>query len=685
MKLSLNWLKDYVSVKDSPETIARGLTMAGLEVKSSKPAGPDAVFEIEITTNRPDWLSHIGVAREIHAAMGGKFSLPPAENKIPRTKNDTLTVTIPEPDRKMCPYYSACLLEDVEWQDTPAFIKERLEACGIRSINFPVDITNFVLLEIGQPLHAFDFDKLSGGQIYARRAHSGEKLVAIDGKTYDLEPADLIIADNEKPVAIGGVMGGQESEVNDRTRNILLESAFFEPSVVRKSPRRLKLVSESSYRFERRVDPRTVDWGRERAVYLFRKYAKVGRVSLVCSVGKLPINEPSVKFEYNLLKKAVGIDIPPNKVNGYFSRLGLKVLKKTKTGVTVKIPSFRSSDLTRPVDLVEEVARLYGYDRIPETLPKMFPMKPVVNPMLALEKRVRTLSNALGLFETVTFSLVDPVPYERLGLNKSQWVQLINPQNKEWTLMRPTFLSSMIQVVEKNLNAGETSIRIFEIGNRYLLQNPVELPHEERMLAMAMSGEASEHWLEPKRKISFYDLKGAVEEILKQLAIRAVFKPIDRDSIFESGMGMNVEIEGQMTGYFGLLSKKVQALFGIEQPVLYAELSLEKMVPFSDRLRAMEELPKFPASPRDLTMIVSDSVRSEEMIEHIQKQGGILIKKVEVFDCFKGKKIPEGKKSLSYRIIYQAEDRTLQNEEVNQLHFAIVEFLRKTCGAELPI
>ena len=533
MKVSLNWLKDYVLIKDSAEVLANRLTMAGLEVKKIDQASGDTILEMEITTNRPDWLSHLGVAREIHAITGGQFSIPPSEAKTKRTSENSFKVSIPDPD--LCPYYSAVLLEEINWSATPDFMKKCLEACGIRSINLIVDITNYALLEWGQPLHAFDADRLQGNQITARRAHQGEKITAIDGVAYELAKNDLVIADSKGPVAIGGVMGGKDSEVNEQTKTILLESAFFAPASIRATARRLGLGSESSYRFERRVDPRGVDQARERAVYLISKYAHPKRISPSFQTGKLPVQEPKIKLAASELKRILGVNIPISKTKSYLSCLGLRVSVAGKV-VTAKVPSFRS-DLAQPVDLIEEVARLYGYDRIPETLPSMLPLEPRIDPILDLENRIRELCVSFGFQEAISFSLVDPSPFRELGFDQDQWIRLVNPQNKELNLMRPSLLSGLMQAVRRNLYMGETDIRFFEVGNRYVQEKGN--PKEERMVSFVISGEGRLNWLEKKRSASFYDLKGAVEKLMSQIGLESFSTQLATNSIYQRGEGIS--------------------------------------------------------------------------------------------------------------------------------------------------
>ena len=679
MRVSLNWLKDYVPLKGSAESLSDLLTMAGLNVERLERTADDTIFEIEITTNRPDWLSHIGVAREIHAVTGSRFSIPPFQVKVQRESEKSFKISTP--DANFCPYYSAVLLEGVEWGKTPEFMKKRLEACGIRSINLIVDITNYVLLEWGQPLHAFDADRLHGDKISARHAQSGEKIIAIDGINYELAKDDIVIADAKGPVAIGGVMGGKESEVSHKTKNVLLESAFFAPSRIRATARRLGLGSESSYRFERKVDPAGVDQARERAIYLITKYARVKRISSVFKGGKPPVKSAKILLQYSEIKKILGIEIPQAKVKSYLNRLGLRVSGKGKK-ISAQAPSFRA-DLLRPIDLIEEIARLYGYNKIPETLPLMSPIEPRINPILALEQQVRSLCTSFGFYEAVSFSLVETAPFDQLGLYPNDRTRLVNPRNKELSLMRPNLLSGLAQAVRRNLAVGETDVRLFEVGNRYL-DSGNQLPKEERMLGFILSGEGRLNWIEKKRQVSFYDIKGIVEELLSQIGVQSIEAKEDTRSIFQAGEGISLLVKNEQIGCYGSLSDKVRKIYDIEKSTFYAEFSLEKILTLIKKDSSISEIPKFPFSPRDLTLILNEAVKAEAIIARIREMAGELASKIEVFDHFMGGQVPKGKKSLSFRIFYQAKDRTLQNEEVNQLHFSIIDSLHKSLGAELP-
>ena len=680
MKISLNWLKEYVAIKGTADRLADQLTQAGLKVEKLEKVSGDFILETEVTTNRPDWLSHLGVARELHAITGARFSLPPFQIKEARKTEQSFKISVPDPD--FCPYYSASLLEDVAWAKTPEFMKRCLEACGVRSINLIVDITNYVLLEWGQPLHAFDRDRLRGNEIVARRARAGENLTAIDGTVYDLKDQDLIIADSKGPIAIGGVMGGKDSEVTESTRNILLESAYFVPSRIRTTSRRLGLTSESSYRFERGVDPAGVDSARERAVYLISQYARAGRISSAFRGGRPPIQKRVIKFDLGELKKILGIEIPKSSVHQYFKRLGLGVSPNGRR-LTVEVPSFRS-DLKRSQDLIEELARLYGYDRIPETLPSMVPLKFRADSLLELEDEARDLCVEFGLQEVVTYTLVESKLFERLGIPQAQWVRLNNPQNQELNLMRPNLIAGLLQTVRRNVRVGETDIRLFEVGNRYLEQPGKRLPLEERMAAFVVCGKGRLNWLEKMRNVSFYDMKGLAEALVRRLGIEGFSAENLENPLFERGQGISLTVGDQSIGFYGTLSDRILKIYDLDQPVFYAELSLQKIAPLARRRRKVKDLPKFPSSPRDLTVIVDEGLKSQAIIERIQTMAEDLATKIEVFDSFRGAQIPRGKKSLSFRIFYQAKDRTLQNEEVNKLHFSIIDSLNQSFGAELP-
>ena len=675
MKISTHWLKDFVTLEPPLERLAERLTMAGLEVKKieSRPDLKDTIFEVEVTTNRPDWLSHLGIAREIHAVENTGLKLPPAKNPEHRPMPAGWRIDLKE--LEACPYYSACLLEGIQWEETPDWMRNRLTACGLRPVNLIVDITNYVLLEMGQPLHAFDADLLQGKEVVIRRAKAGESLVAIDGKSYALNSTDLVIADRERAAAIAGVMGGRQTEVSEKTRNILLESAFFHPRWVRKTGLRLGLTSESSYRFERRVDPEGVDFGRERAVHLLQELAGVRNVSAVLKAGRKPtLTKSRLLLSLDQAKKILGMEFKPHEVHSLLTRLGLEPKKEGTQTWGVSIPSYRA-DLEAPVDLVEELARLHGYEKIPEILPERPPVEIPSHPLLELEEKTRNFLAGSGLFETVTFSLVNPAPWAAHGWNLGGAVEIHNPIHQELTLLRPSFLMSLLEVQARNERAGARSVPIFEMAPLYSRAGSNEPPREEKSLGLLLAGERPAGWSDTKRAMNFFDLKGIIEEISEFLGVPDLnFVP----SEFRwAEAGAQIKSGKEILGFLGAVSEGVREAFDLRSPAFFAELSLEKLVPLLPQVRRFSVFPRYPAVERDLSLVVEESVKAGDILALIENLGKGWVRHAELFDLFRGGRIPKGQKNLAFRLTYQSPERTLLSDEVQRLHSRIAEELAK--------
>lgn len=677
MKLSIDWLKEYVTIAPPFEKVAEDLTLAGLEVeKISALTDPvkDTIFEIEVTTNRPDWLSHIGVAREIAAVRNLSLKLPPAEPAKAGAIPHGWKLDLKELDA--CPYYSAVMIEGIQHAETPDFIKSRLEACGIRSIGLIVDITNYVLLETGQPLHAFDADLLQGQQIRIRKAKDGEKMTAINGDVLTLSKEDLVIADALKPVALAGVMGGKDTEVTDKTRTILLESAYFNPAWVRRSARRHALSSESSYRFERRVDPEGVDFARRRALALIKTYAKPRHIGGDIKLGEKPVvHRTPIKLSAAEIQRVLGIELKSNQVMSILTRLGLSVKANSTSTWNVNVPAFRT-DLVSQIDLIEELARIYGFDKIPETLPESAPIAFVPNPLLKIENKVRHTLTAAGLYETVTFSLISEQGLDEEKDLKNA-VTIINPQHKELRHMRPTMLPSLLNVIKRNLHQGARQIGIFETANIYESQGRKH-PKETRVLALALCGPARpKSWLDQERMVSYYDLKGMIESLLSLFAISNVRFQAIAKSCLDTDMAEEIFTGNHSVGYAGKINQEHLHAWDIENDVFFAELNLPLIASLAQGIRPIEDLPRFPAIERDLSVIVSEEVKAGEVVEIIQSLGQGLIQQVVVFDLFRGGRIPKGSKSLGFRVRYQSSEKTLVSEEIQELHTQIADSVVK--------
>lgn len=667
MKVSVNWLKDFVNLSPPFEKAAEDLTMAGLEVKKVEPSADrkDLLVEIEITPNRPDWLSHFGVAREIAAVQN--LSLKNME--LPKTVSRPMPAgwKIHLKDQEACPYYTGVYIEGIQNFVTPDFIKERLAACGVRSIHIAVDITNYVLLEMGQPLHAFDSDLLAGQEIQIRKARPEEKWMAINGQSYTLSGQDLVIADSDKAVALAGIMGGKDSEVTERTRNIFLESAFFHPRFVRQSSRRFGLSSDSSYRFERRVDPEGVDLGRERAVALIQQYAKPRFISAALKAGQMPSAEKAI-LHLNLQEviKRLGISLKQHQIVSILNRLGFESKPDSAESVKVHIPSFRA-DVTEAVDLIEEIARIYGYENIPPSLPVRAPLEISQSPLERIEDQAGHYLTASGCYETVTFSLISTHGLE-IEKDLADGVFVKNPLHQELCWMRPFFYPSFCAVMQKNLSWGASSMAFFEIANLYRQQKN-KPPAEERSLGIALCGKSRlKSRLDSDRNYTFCDLKGIVAGFLQRLGAEVQWA-LAQVSFLASPGAEEILINEKHAGYLGEIPWGRLKAWDIELPVFYAQLSLENLTKIlSLEVPLYKAVPRFPAIQRDLSVVVFESVQAGRIAEDIQKLGKNLVVGVELFDLFRGGRVPAGSKNLAYRVIYQSPEKTLLAEDIQKLH-----------------
>lgn len=676
MKVSTNWLRDFVTLAPPITRIADRLTLAGLEVKKVDQIDDlqDTVFEIEITSNRPDWLSHVGVAREISAVEALSLKMPLLDIEAGRTPPAGWKIHIK--DAEACPYYTGVLIEGITETRTPEFMVQRLLACGVRSVNLIVDITNYVLLEYGQPLHAFDADLIQGREIQVRKAKPGERLLAINDATIELNPNDLVIADSDYAIALAGVMGGKKTEISDRTRNVFLESAFFDPGRVRRASRNHQLSTDSSYRFERRVDPETVDHGRQRALSLIKQYAKPGRISSPVKAGEKPIlRVKQVHIREEEIRDVLGCDIKPNQVASILTKLGCEVKQHAPGSWKVGIPSFRA-DLERPVDLVEEIARIYGYDAIPETLPARAPVSLTENPRLKLERRLRNLLSGVGLHEAVTFSLIsDRGLDEKVDLASA--VRIVNPLHHGLHWMRPTLVTGLLDAVQKNVNAGADSVPLFEIANVYSAGEAQKHPREERMLGIMLYGKrAAPNWIDHSREASLFDVKGIVETILGGASEGGWKLQKIHKSYLTPSTAREFVVGAERLAFLGAVSPEVCARWDLKGSAYYAEISLDKVAGKAGNVvKKFREWPRYPAVARDLSLTVKDEVPCEALIKEICELGGGLIRSVSLFDLFRGKRIPAGYKNLAFRMVYQSLERTLVSEEVQKLHDRIADTL----------
>ncbi|MFA5095905.1 MAG: phenylalanine--tRNA ligase subunit beta, partial [Candidatus Omnitrophota bacterium] len=578
MKATYNWLKDFVDIRISARDLADKLTMAGLEVVSLEERAGDFILEIEVTSNRPDWLNVLGIAREISVITGAKLKQG-AGKKMHHAPRTTHQIHIE--DKKDCPLYTARIIRDVRIGPAPGWLRNRLELVGVRSVNNIVDITNYVLLELGEPLHAFDLDKLNPQKIIVRRARPGETILTIDEEERNLGSAALVIADQDRAVAIAGVMGGKATEVTFNTKNILLEAAVFNPIVIRRSRQALGLQSESSYRFERGVDPEMVQKASGRALELIQEYCG-GKEVAQGVAGTISAKKVTVALDTSYAAKVLGIDIAPLNIKRILSGLGFKIRSRAQA-VSAGVPSYRQ-DVRAPVDLVEEVARIFGYARIPVSLPAVKP-DVTLGTRRDLVSEIKNILIGLGLTEAITFALVD-----KEGLNSfgdgfaGRAIEVMNPLSREQEVLRTTLMLGLGRSVAFNLNQKQDHVALFEIANIF---RAGEKPCEELSLAVALSGARS--FLSGqgllKDEAGLLGLKGILETLLNRLGI----------SDYEFSAQGEVRIQNEKIGALICLSPRALKELEIKnKEVFLLEVSLDKLLSFCRLNKRFIPLPRYP-------------------------------------------------------------------------------------------
>ncbi len=679
MKVTYNWLKDFVDIKLSPQALADKLTMAGIEVSSIEEKYGDYVFEIEITSNRPDWLSVIGLAREVAAITGAKMKkVQGTRCKEQGNFSDSLAIRIEDP--KVCSLYTAKIIRKIKVEASPDWMRKRLELVGLRSVNNIVDITNYILFETGEPLHAFDLDKLSGLEICVRRARQGEKIITIDDKTYNLNPGILVIADKIKPVAIAGIMGGKTSEVNFNTKNILLEAAVFNPIIVRRSRQALGLNSESSYRFERGVPAEVAIEASSRATELILELA-AGKLTLAKQQGKIVTKPKTINVSNGLVNKILGVNVKPALIKSGLSALGFNVKAKTKNNFAVKVPVFRP-DVSLIEDVIEEIARVFGYDKIPVTLP-------AIKPQLAgysardLITAVKNTLVCLGLSEVVTYSMVDKVILTDFNLNPDNaTIEILNPLSRDQDALRLSLIPSLASRVAFNLNRKQEYINIFETADIYHWQEGRDVPVETPALGLAFCGSRSlffEHG-SAKESAGFLHAKGVISALFEKLKFPAVRFLESAENPSEIG----AFIKNEKIGRVIILPKRLLERLDIKnRQVCAAEIMLDKLMPYAGRKKSFKDLPMYPEISRDISVLLKQDVSLDEVIDGIKAQAGLALESIKVADFYKGKQIPSGFIGVTISCVYRSLERTLLEAEVAPLHERIVEFLRTKFEAKL--
>ncbi len=641
----------------------------------------DTIFEIGLTPNRADCLSVIGVAREVAAKLGKNLIYP--EYHVPEedtSVDQNASVTVE--DNELCPRYAARYVTGCKIAPSPAWMVRRLNAVGIRSINNVVDITNYVLMEYGHPLHAFDHALLAGGKIIVRRADDGEKFRTLDGQERVLTSGDLTIRDAEKVVALAGIMGGENSEISENTTDILIESAFFAPTAIRRTSKRLGMHTESSHRFERGADISILPLALDRAASLMAELAggvvSKGRIDVYPS----PVQPRCIPLRLDRVKQILGITLDMDEVSDIFKHLEFSVTSKKAGELLVSVPTFRI-DIEREIDLIEEVARLNGYEKIPASMPLAHTSSERPPRNQILEKRLRNLLVSQGLCEVINYSFIHPCSFEKILLGEGDArrniVSILNPLTEDQSVMRSTLLPGLLETAARNISFRNLSPHLFEMRRVYLPATDMELPEEPVHAAGLLCGARDpEGWHRKRESVDFFDVKGLVENILDAFAMnKADFDAGNVENYYHPGKSCSIMMGNRRLGSLGEIHPTVQENFGIDVPVYYFELNFEELASCCGYKSKIVPPPRFPDTFRDIAMLLDESLETGAVLGCIRENKIKELENIELFDLYTGEGVPAGHKSIAVRLRYRSPERTLTDEEVNRLHQRIIDNLLK--------
>jgi phenylalanyl-tRNA synthetase beta chain len=649
----------------------------------------DVTMELEITPNRPDCLSMIGVAREISVITGNSLRLPPSKVQESSTKiRDLTSVTIEAPD--LCPRYATRLIRGVKVASSPIWLQRRLEAIGVGSINNVVDVTNFVLMEYGHPLHAFDYHQLAENRIVVRRIKTGELLKTLDEEERLLTSDMLVIADAEKPVALAGVMGGFDSEITDQTVDVLLESAYFQPSSIRKSSKALGMHTEASHRFERGVDHGSVIPAINRAAQLIAEIAGGEAAEGIIDVYPGKRAPAPIKLRPERVNFVLGTEITSNQIHDILARLGFKVSDEFE----VTVATFRP-DLEREIDLIEEIARVYGYDNIPITLPKGNLPIPRVDPKWVLREQVKTYLLDCGMMEAINYSFYHPNVFNKIRLEVDdplrQALQIRNPLVEDFSTMRTTLIPSLLENAKRNASHQVNDVQLFEIANIFVPSVPTESvetrgepPNEfERVAGIIAGSVGTDVYGDPRRPADFFDIKGIVEGLLDECGISNYSIKGAEHPTFHPGRSAELCVSGHTLCVLGEVHPEVIECYEVPNKAYLFELDFEKLVDASILNKEFGPISIYPSVNRDLAIVLDATIPSSHPTNIINSTAGEFVNSVRLFDLYTGDQVPDGKKSLAYAIEYHSNSQTLTDEIVDQVHERIVRKLESELGAEL--
>jgi len=692
MVFSYSWLQSFFKRKlPAPEKLAELLTLHFAEVEEVRKEGKDFALDIDVKPNRAgDCFSHSGIAREISAITGliyGSSTSIIRENKNIKAKD---FVRVEVEDKNACPRYTARVVTDVKVFPSPKWLQERLMVCGLRPINNIVDIANYAMLETGQPLHAFDGEKLEGKKIIVRFAKEREKIVTLDEEKYDLDEDILVIADEKKPVAIAGIKGGKIPEIDRKTKIVVLESANFNPRIIRQGSKKLDLKTDASLRFEHGIDPNLTEFAINLAAFLIQKiahpqggYPKVTK-GLIDFYPK-KVSPKRIKLDLDYLEKLLGIKIPVREIKNILKRLDFKLMEVRLPLIKVEVPT-RRLDISLPEDLIEEVGRIYGYQKIPSVFPMAALVPPERNLEIFWEDLTKNILKEAGFTEVYNYSFVSEkdISIYQLDQTKSALIEVENPISVEQKYLRPSLIPNLLKNVEKNAKYV-SEIKIFELGK--IFETPKK---EQRILTGVITGDA------------FYQAKGILDLLLNKLGISNIWfaepsahltpHPAKRGSAYDEYRTASetakiswwhpkkcaeIKINNEEIGFLGEISPRITLSLDIPSKVVVFDIDFEKLQKLCSEETIYQPVSRYPAAVRDLAVLVPHETRVEEVLNKIETVGGKLVSDIDLFDIYEGEEIPGGKKNLAFHIIFQAEDRTLSSKEIEELQNKIIKALEE--------
>ena len=689
MNISYQWLKELVPFEYDVRQLADKLTFAGIEVEAVEElGGGDWRLELEVTPNRPDCLSLLGIAREIRALAGGTITIPDITVKDAGSKVNSLATVVVE-DKEGCPRYVARVVTGIKVSESPDWLKKKIESVGLRPINNVADVTNLVLYEFGHPLHAFDLAKMAGRGVVVRRARAGEAIITIDGVERKLTAEHLVIADSAKPAALAGIMGGAATEISAGTTEVLLESAYFDPGLIRRGSRSLGLKSDASYRFERGADPLALERAVDRAAKLIAELAggtvAEGRIDV--STKKFPASW-ELTLEPAKADRLLGIRIPADRMVRILNDLEIKARLEGQL-IKAAVPSFRG-DLAREVDLIEEVARIHGYDQLPDDRAAGWNIPARARSRDAGIKRMAQAMVSQGFFEHYGLPMADPAALEKLfpgAPDKGQAVKLANPLSSELSVLRPLLLPGLLQALIHNLNNGQADVRLFEIGLAFIQTKDGSKPQERLQLAAIATGASQGGWWGRKpQPYDFFDIKGAAESLFAAVGLDDVrFEPgAGGRSYLYQERSATLAIAGAEAGAVGELDPAVSKAFDIKERAYCLELWLDPVLgPMAEKQPRYRELPRQQVLKRDLAIAVDAAVDWGTALDLIRQAGGQELERAELFDLYQGDQLGPGKKGLAFSLRYRMAQGSITEEQAGRAHQRIVDILRNKIHADI--